>query len=158
MNRKYFLDEVWKPVVGYEGLYLISNYGRMRNLNYRGKGETEIMRLNAIKGHCIIVGLVKNGVKKQYRVHRLVAQAFLDAPEEGFNIVIHRNGNVQDNRAVNLQWVDTVRGRVVSDTTRLLISYALMCPSKARRERISEGQLIRYARERETKTGRYSAK
>lgn len=156
MNRKYFLDEVWKPVIGYEGLYMVSNYGRMKSLNYRGFGKAEIMSLHAIKGHCIIVGLVKDGIKKQHRVHRLVAQAFLDTPQEGFNIVLHRNGNPQDNRVVNLQYVDAIRGRAVSDYTRLCISYALMCPSEERRQRISEGQLRRFRRERETKTGRYA--
>ena len=89
-------QEIWKDIVGYEGLYKVSNLGRVKSL-----------RLNKIMGtgnkrytHLI---LVKNKVKKTYDVHRLVAQAFIPNPlnKEQVN---HIDGNKQNNCVDNLEW------------------------------------------------------
>lgn len=97
MNRKYFLDEIWLPIKGYRGLYEISNYGRVKCLDYRKTGEPEILHLHARKGHYLMVGL-RTGTKFRYfRVHRLVAQAFLPLPKEGQCYVTHLDGNKQNN-------------------------------------------------------------
>ena len=59
MNRKYYLDEKWLPIQGYEGLYDVSNYGRIRSHDYRKRGVTQILRTHASKGYYVKVGLRK---------------------------------------------------------------------------------------------------
>lgn len=96
--------ENWKPVVGYEGLYEVSSIGRVRSLNYQKTKKKVIMSLQAKVGAYIKVGLKdKDGNYKYYRVHRLVAIAFLPehSPEQRY--VNHINGNKQDNRVENLE-------------------------------------------------------
>ena len=58
------MDEIWKDIIGYEGLYMISNYGRVKSLNYRYTGKEEILKaLKYGTGH-LFVRLCKNGVKE----------------------------------------------------------------------------------------------
>ena len=146
MNIKYLVNEKWLPIKGYEGLYEVSNYGRVRSLNYRKKGVRK-------------VSLVKDGVRKYYRVHRLVAQAFLPPPLEGQTQVHHKNGDKRDNRVLdgysNLEWVSP-QGNMADELTRYHLSISHQNPSPEKRKRMSEGQKKRFARERATGTGRYS--
>ena len=83
MNVKYLINERWLPIKGYEGLYEISSYGRVRSLNYRNKDIRKVLTCHARLGYYIKVSLVKGGVSKYYRVHRVAAQAFLPEPLEG---------------------------------------------------------------------------
>ena len=169
MNRKYFLNEFWKPLKGYVGLYEISNYGRIRSLNYRGSHKTTILHISAFGGNYLKVGLRKDGKVKYYRVHRLVAINFLPPPVPGQTQVEHIDGNRQNNyvkcvmrngilcvdlNGTNLRWTSP-KGNMANEITRIRISLALMNPSPERRQRISEGQKRRFARERATHTGRY---
>ena len=155
MNRKYYLDEEWRPIQEYEGLYDVSNYGRVRSYDYYKKGNTQILQTQAIKGYYIKVGLSKNGQKRYFRVHRLVAIAFLPPPQEGQTQVEHLNCDKQDNRVENLRWTSP-KGNMANPLTRLNLSIGHMCPSEETRARMSAGQKKRFAYERATKTGRYA--
>lgn len=111
------MTEMWKPIIGYEGLYEVSNMGRVRSLtrisNFRDrsgrinerviKGRT--MRPQRQKSGYLHVGLSKDGNVTQYRVHRLVAAAFVDNPE-GLYEVNHIDEDKTNNRADNLEWCD----------------------------------------------------
>ena len=101
--------EIWKDVVGYEGHYLVSSEGRIksvRRIDSRGKhcgGMIMKQRVNKATGY-LEVGLFKNGKRKVYTVHRLVAIAFI--PQiEGANTVNHKNEDKIDNRVENLEWL-----------------------------------------------------
>lgn len=155
MNVKYLINELWLPIRGYEGLYEISNYGRVRSLNYRNKGIRKVLSCHARQGYYIKVALVKNGVTKYYRVHRLVAQAFLPPPSERQTQVEHINTNKRDNRVENLHWC-TPKGNMANELTRFHLSMGHSNPSPETRRKMSEGQKRRFAREREMKTGRYA--
>ena len=76
--------EVWKTAVYdgeiYEGLYKVSNWGRILNLNYRNTGRAKLMKPENVKGY-LRVKLSKNKEKKRCLVHRLVAETFLPNPE-----------------------------------------------------------------------------
>lgn len=106
------ITEIWHPVVGYEGLYEVSNLGVIRSLG-RCKGQYGALRdysgrfLSLKNGKLYVqVVLVKEGKKKGYLVHRLVAMAFIPNPQE-LPEVNHINGRKRDNRAENLEWVDS---------------------------------------------------
>ena len=155
MNVKYLINEKWLPIKGYEGLYEVSNYGRIRSLNYRKTGKRKVLKCHARLGYYIKVSLCKDGIWKYYRVHRLGAQAFLPPPLEGENQVEHINTDKRDNRVQNLRWTSP-RGNMANELTRYHLSISHQNPSPEKRKRMSEGQKKRFARERATGTGRYS--
>lgn len=95
--------EIWKDIEGYEGLYQISNYGNIVSLNYNHTKKRKELICEINNGYCKI-GLCKNNKTKRYMVHRLVAKAFIDNPYNK-NQVNHIDGNKQNNRVDNLEWV-----------------------------------------------------
>ncbi len=155
MNRKYYIDEKWLPIQGYEGLYDISNYGRVRSHDYRKRGEVRILSTHARLGNYVKVGLRKGDNRRYCRVHRLVAITFLPPPRSGQTQVEHLNCDKRDNRVQNLRWCSP-KGNMANPQTRFHMSISHQCPPPEVRARMSAGQKRRFARERETKTGRYA--
>ena len=107
------MEEIWKSVVGYEGLYEVSNKG-----NVRGVKRNKLSCLKHQNGSVIIkpkpkkptitnkyysVVLSKNGKTKNIRVHRLVAQAFLENPNN-LPQINHKDENKLNNCVENLEW------------------------------------------------------
>lgn len=109
-------QEIWKPITDYEGLYEVSNLGRVRSvartitqLNRWGGSHTAKINGKLLKQVCqrhgyLIVSLSKSGSARQYLVHRLVATAFIERPTDA-NTVNHLNECKTDNRASNLEWL-----------------------------------------------------
>lgn len=95
--------EIWKDVEGYENLYQISNLGNVRSLNYRNKGLVKNLTQTVNQYGYKTVILRKDGMQKNFKVHRLVAIAFLSRVEDR-NIVNHKDGNKSNNNALNLEW------------------------------------------------------
>lgn len=96
-------EEIWKPIKDYEGLYAISNLGRVKSLNFNHTQTVVIMSpWISAKGY-EYVHLCKNGVIRSHRVSRLVAQAFISNPENK-PFVDHIDTNRRNNRADNLRW------------------------------------------------------
>lgn len=107
-------EEIWKDIPGYEGLYLISDLGRVKSLDthVRTKGDGMALRKGRMLiqvpdelGYCKVT-LCKNGVHKDFRVHRIVAIVFVPNPY-GYNVVNHKDRNPSNNAASNLEWCDT---------------------------------------------------
>lgn len=102
--------EEWRPVKGYEGLYDVSDLGRVRShdrlLNRKNgmvKWKGRVLKpQKGSKGHWGVSLWNNNQPKTQY-VHRLVAMAFIPNPE-GYPLVRHLNDVKEDNRKVNLAW------------------------------------------------------
>lgn len=106
--------EEWKDIKGYEGLYQVSNEGRVKSLDHiivcnNGKGiatkrqNGKIKKFTEwVKGYKRVT-LSKDGIEKQYSVHRLVAEAFIDNP---YNLpcVNHKDENPSNNVYTNLEW------------------------------------------------------
>ena len=97
-------DEIWKPIKDYEGLYEISNLGRVKSLNYSRTGKEQILKPQKRKNGYLGVILCYKNTQKQVNIHRLVAEAFIPNPENK-PYVDHINTDKLDNRACNLRWV-----------------------------------------------------
>ena len=111
------MKEVWKAVTGYEGLYEVSNLGRIRSLDREveridrwSQQITLIKRQGCImdpyttlKGGYLRIGLSKNGDQKNHLIHRLVATAFIKNQENKPQIN-HINCVKTDNNVDNLEW------------------------------------------------------
>ena len=97
------MKEEWKPVKGYEGKYMVSNMGRVKSLNYKRTGKEEILKASDNSYGYLYVNLCKDGKGKWYRINRLVAQAFLENPQN-LPEVNHKNEDKTDNRVENLEW------------------------------------------------------
>lgn len=107
------MKEIWKDIKGFEGLYQISNLGRVRSLDrwveringgYFQSGR--IRKLGTTRGGYLFVPLMKNGEAKNYRINRLVAEAFLEGYSKSAE-VHHKDGNVTNNRADNLECLNS---------------------------------------------------
>lgn len=123
------VNEVWKPVVGYEGRYEVSDQGRVRSLRMIGGKKVRYVlkpcssfsnkpHTKRKYKHYKLVGLFKEGKRRSFHVHTLVANSFLPARPRGFH-VDHINCDKFDNRAVNLQWLspsDNLRKSVYSSS------------------------------------------
>ena len=110
--------EVWKDIDGYEGLYQVSNLGRVRSLNCyvprrnRWGGITQMYKNGVIlastrenESRYLTVSLYKNGKRHLKYVHRLVAIAFVENPNE-YQEVNHIDEDKLNNEACNLEWCD----------------------------------------------------
>lgn len=99
--------EVWKTAVYdgelYEGLYKVSNLGKILSLNYRNTGKAELMNPGTDTDGYLEVNLWKNGKPKRCSVHRLVAQTFIPNPDN-LPEVNHIDENKTNNRVSNLEW------------------------------------------------------
>lgn len=117
------MSEVWKDIDGYEGLYQISNLGRVKSLkkwdvNLRDYREEERMMSPTDNGHgYLIVCLRKNTHRKNFYVHRLVASAFLEN-RDGCDVVDHIDHDRKNNKADNLEWC-TQKENVIRSSDRM---------------------------------------
>ena len=104
-------SEVWKPVVGYEGLYEISDKGRVKRVEQmitRSDGVTRrfdenIRKVSVSRKGYLRLMLSKDRVLKNHEVHRLMAEAFIPNPER-HPMVRHLNDEKTDNRLENFAW------------------------------------------------------
>ena len=94
------MEEEWKPVKGYEGLYEVSNMGRVMTLQH---SQQRVLKGGKDDSGYHIVGSTKNGKFTIKRVHILVAEAFVPKPKNWFKI-IHIDGVKNNNTVSNLMW------------------------------------------------------
>lgn len=92
--------EIWKDIKNYEGLYQISNLGNVKSYHKRSNGN--LLKLPIKRGY-YQVGLRKNGTRKYYQVHRLVAETFIEN-KDNLPQVNHKDENKLNNNVDNLEW------------------------------------------------------
>lgn len=120
---KMMVKEIWKTAVYkgeiYEGLYKVSNLGRILSLNYKNTGKAEVMKPDEVKGGYFRVKLCKDGKRKWCRIHRLVAETFLPNPEnkpyinhkvegkkgKSINMVFFNEDGTIDKERTTIEWV-----------------------------------------------------
>ena len=110
------MEEIWKDIEGYEGLYQVSNLGRVRSLGrdivrrtrygtmapYHINGKV-LKPLHSQGDYCYVHLFDKDGASINHKVHRLVAKAFVPNPDN-LNEVNHIDEDKDNNRADNLEW------------------------------------------------------
>jgi len=126
------MEEIWKDIPGYEGFYKISNtekiksidrvicsfdprWGKYKNTRYYGR---ELKFITDRDGY-YQVSLCKNGSQKEKKVHRLIAECFLDTVD-GKTQVNHKNGIKTDNRVENLEWCTAEENNIHAKENNLL--------------------------------------
>ncbi len=106
--------EIWKPIKDYENLYEVSNNGKVRSLNREvvvknkyGAVSTRMTKSKELKpqkrGEYYIVWLCKGGKPKQYCIHRLVGETFIENPNN-LRDINHKDENKLNNKVNNLEW------------------------------------------------------
>lgn len=104
------LIEIWKPIEGYENYYQVSNFGRVRRLDYYVNTSINNVKKKLFKGRILknhksvgypSVNLCKDGQSKRFFIHRLVATAFLPNPNN-YPVVNHKD----ENKTNNIVWVN----------------------------------------------------
>lgn len=96
--------EEWKFVTGYEGLYMVSNWGRVKSMNYKNTGKEQILKPGKNQSGYLQVHLSKKVIKKIYAIHCLVWDAFGDRPRNGRILQVdHIDNNKENNCIENLQ-------------------------------------------------------
>ena len=100
------IKEIWKDIPNYKGYYQVSNLGRVNSLNNNKTKKDKLLKMRIGKDGYFSVILSKERVQKSYKVHQLVAMAFLNHKPNGFEKVVnHKNFDKLDNRLENLEIV-----------------------------------------------------
>lgn len=118
--------EIFKDVENYEGYYQISNLGRIKSLQRPAKnhsGLTKTLKEKYLNTHIsktgyYVIDFKKDSIRKTFKVHRLIAFAFIDKVE-GKDFINHKNGVKTDNRIENLEWCTIAENNSHSRATGL---------------------------------------
>ncbi|MBO5957127.1 MAG: NUMOD4 motif-containing HNH endonuclease [Bacteroidales bacterium] len=137
--------EIWKDVLGYEGLYKVSNLGRVKRI---WREKERILKLRDNGTGYYRVELCENGKRKGLSVHRLVVEAFLYKIPNG-SVVNHINEIKTDNRLENLE-ICTIKENNShgTRTTRAATSRRGKFHSEEAKRKMSEAQKVNWQRRR----------
>ena len=120
------MEEIWKDIEEYKGLYQVSNLGNVRSLdrlvkagynNKQNKKGRRLTKLSNQKGY-LVVKLSKENHGKRILIHRLVAKAFIPNPENKPQ-VNHIDGNKENNNVSNLEWCTNSENQIHAYKTGL---------------------------------------
>lgn len=138
-------NEIWKDIPNYEGMYQVSNLGRVKSLSRlkSNRNGSYLSKEKVLKpyltGNYIKYKTVKLGLKgKNFKIHQLVAMAFLNHTPCGYKLVVdHKNDNPLDNRLENLQVV-TQRHNTCKSQGRYLSQYKGVTWCKTRKKWVAK--------------------
>ena len=165
------MQEIWKDIRGYEGIYQISNLGNVKSLNYNRTKKSKILKQCTDKRGYLKVGLSKHNKYGVFSVHRLVAKEFIPNPYN-FPQVNHKDEDKQNNSVENLEWCNnqynvnygTRKERISEKRGRRILQFNLSGEfirewngtCKASRElKINEGNIWECCNKRRKTAGKY---
>lgn len=122
-QKEVIKGEIWKDIKESDGTYQISDYGRVRRLYKNGKQKIFSLYTKHKKIKGLYVKVKIQGKIKECRVSRLVAEHFIHKPKD-CNIVWHKNEDIYDNYALNLEWIDqkTLANRTVHKSNSIAVA------------------------------------
>lgn len=147
--------EIWMPVKGYEGLYEVSNLGRLKSLPRKGTRGGIIAPTYTNTKHYAHVVLAKNAKGRTMSLHRIVAEAFISNPDNKPQ-VNHKDGNKRNNAVDNLEWATQEENMQHAFRTGLKDMKAAVAARSRSVAQIFEGKVIKTfpsVREAERATG-----
>jgi hypothetical protein len=97
------MEEIWKDIPGYEGLYQVSNTGKIKSFSKFSPPSGRILKTSVSRGYVWVRLFNKDKKYKNHTIHRLVANAFVPNPNN-YKEVNHKDENKQNNNADNLEW------------------------------------------------------
>ena len=131
-------NEQWRDVEGYDGVYQVSDLGRVRS---RKSGEWKMLRPGKDMDGYLMVVLCKDGKTSTRKVHRLVAQAFIPNDDETKTIINHRNSIRDCNRVDNLEWCDYQYNNTYNDIHRRRKQYIHTQPVRGKLKELYDPNL-----------------
>ena len=105
-------NERWKDIEGYDGMYQVSDLGRVRS---KHSGKWKVLRPGKTGSGYLKVNLCKDKQKKNLMIHRLVAQAFIPNDDETKTQINHINEDKEENRFWNLEWCSALYNNTYND-------------------------------------------
>lgn len=148
------MEEKWKDIPGYEGIYQASTFGRIKSLPHLIKANKDggtrytklyIKKLTVGWHGYMYVSLSKNGIQKTCLLHRVVADTFIPNPDK-LPAINHKDGNKKNNHVENLEWCTDSENQIHASMNGLF--------KKTKRVKCLEtGKMYRNSCEAERKTG-----
>ena len=111
-SKEELNNEQWRDIDGYEGMYQVSDLGRVRS---KHSGEWKVLKPNKTKNGYLTVVLHNDKKQKKFYVHRLVADAFIPNSDETKTIINHKNECKDFNNVDNLEWCDRQYNNTYND-------------------------------------------
>ena len=97
------MKEIWKDIEGYEGLYQVSNLGRVKSLGNNKLRKEKLLKPFKNEYGYLLVTLCKNSKNKKFKIHRLVASVFIENPNN-YEEINHIEECKTNNNVINLEW------------------------------------------------------
>lgn len=133
------MQEVWKDIKNYEGLYQVSNFGNVRNVK-----TNKILKCSSDKLGYLRVYLYKNKKRKTEMLHRLIASTFIPNPQNK-PIINHINGCKNCNEISNLEWVTAKENSIHAVNNNLIKTIPVIC--------VETNEMFKGVNDAERKTG-----
>ena len=124
-----FDNEQWRDIAGYEGMYQVSDLGRVRSLKY---GKVRVLKPGKNRGGYLSVLLYKDRKHNRLYVHRLVAQAFIPNDDDTKIYINHINEDKTENKVSNIEWCDYQYNNTYNDIHRRRKQYIHHQPKRSK--------------------------
>ena len=139
------MNEIWIDIFGYEKLYQVSSYGKIKSLNYKRMNTERILAPNKDKDGYLLISLSKNGIVKKYKIHQLVLTHFVGPKPFDKAVSRHMNNKRDDNLYTNLQWStksENQKDRILNNTVSTNLKLINQFGSNNRKSKLNNDKVL----------------